>query len=173
MTAKQVDTAEVANGNESDEEVTELVRTHPTVKPTLIRLGVVLVVGLAVFGLLQASPGLLGSPDITSTAALVVVLLTLVLTVRFVVRTIILRRTTYLVTTDRVEQRYELLFRVHSKGVRFDKLRSHELTQNRVQSLLGFGTISLNRGLGPIRLENVDDPESVYRTIQQCSRGAE
>lgn len=145
-----------------------LLQTRPTLRPTLVRLGVVLVVGLALFGALRARPGLLGSESITNTASLVVALVTFVAVIRFVVRLIILKRITYIVTSDRVELSYELLFRVRSKGIRFDKLRSHELTQNRVQSLLGYGTISLNRGLGPLRLENVDDPELVYQTIQQA-----
>lgn len=154
--------------DETDE--SELLRTGPTIKPTLVQLGVVLVVGVALFGYLRARPELLGSPSITNTASLVVALVTLVAVIRFVIRVIILKRTTYVVTADRVELSYELLFRVRSKGVRFDKLRSHELDQNRVQSLLGYGTVSLNRGLGPIRLENVEEPDLVYRTIRQCVR---
>lgn len=156
---------------ETDE--TELLRTHPTIKPTLVRLGIISVVGLALFGALRARPELLGSRSIGQTAALVVALVTLVAVIRFLIRVLILKRTTYAVTEDRVELSYELLFRVRSKGVRFDKLRSHELNQNRVQSLLGYGTISLNRGLGPIRLENVDNPEQVYRTIRQCATQGE
>ncbi len=151
----------------------ELLRTHPTLRPTLVRMGVILVVGLALFGTLLARPELLGSPDITKTAALVVALVVLVAMIRFVIRVIVLKRTTYLVTADRVELRYELLFRVRSKGVRFDKLRSHELNQNRVQSLLGYGTVSLNRGLGPIRLENVEEPDRVYQTIRQAAKRIE
>ncbi|WP_262177532.1 PH domain-containing protein [Haloarcula laminariae] len=160
--------SEAEEQRETDE--TELLRTRPTIRPTLVRLGVVLVVGLALFGVLRARPRLLGEPSISKTAALVVALITLVLVIRFVVRIIILKQTTYVITADRVELSYELLFRVRSKGVRFDKLRSHELNQNRVQSLLGYGTLSLNRGLGPIRLENVEEPELVYRTIRQCVR---
>jgi len=151
---------------ETDE--AELLETRPTLRPTLVRLGVVLVVGLALFGALRARPELLGSESIGNTASLVVALLTLVAVIRFVVQIIVLKRTTYVVTSDRVELSYELLFRVRSKGIRFDKLRSHELDQSRVQSLLGYGTISLNRGLGPIRLENVEDPEYVYQTIRRA-----
>ncbi|WP_336331163.1 PH domain-containing protein [Haloarcula sp. CGMCC 1.2071] len=147
-----------------------MLETNPTTKPTLIRLAVVLLLSLGVVGYLQLNPETLGSPDITNTAALVVLLLGLVLTVRFLVRTIILVRTTYTVTRSRVEQEYELLFRTHSKGIRFDKLRSHELNQNRIQSILGYGTISMNRGLGPLRLENVDEPEAVYETIRTCAK---
>lgn len=147
-----------------------ILKTNPTTKPTLIRLAVVLLLSLGVVGYLQLNPEALGSPDITNTAALVVLLLGLVLTVRFLVRTIILVRTSYIVTSSRVEQEYELLFRTHSKGIRFDKLRSHELTQNRIQSILGYGTVSMNRGLGPLRLENVDEPETVYETIKSRSK---
>jgi len=165
MTQPDIETESEEEQRETDE--SELLRTQPTIRPTLVRLGVVFVVGLALFGVLRTRPTLLGSASIGNTAALVVALVTLVSVVRFVVRIIILKRTTYVVTGDRVELSYELLFRVRSKGVRFDKLRSHELNQNRVQSVLGYGTLSLNRGLGPIRLENVEDPKLVYQTIQQ------
>lgn len=158
--------------DESDEHAEVLLRTNPTTRPTLIRLGLVLLVSLGLFGYLQFEPEALGSPDITNTAAIVVLLLGLILTIRYLVRTVVLVRTTYLVTETRVEQQYELLFRTRSKGIRFDKVRSHELNQNRIQSLLGYGTISLNRGLGPLRLENVDEPESVYETIRTCVRRA-
>ncbi|WP_336337659.1 PH domain-containing protein [Haloarcula brevis] len=164
--AKESTTTDRASGHDD-----VILETNPTTKPTLIRLAVVLLFSLGVVGYLQATPEALGSPDITNTAALVVLLLGLVLTVRFLVRTIILVRTTYTVTDSRVEQEYELLFRTHSKGVRFDKLRSHELSQNRIQSVLGYGTISMNRGLGPLRLENVDEPEAVYETIRTCASG--
>ncbi|WP_254274562.1 PH domain-containing protein [Haloarcula marina] len=157
----------------STTEDTVVLRTNPTTKPTLIRLGVVLLLTLGVFGYLQLNPEALGSPDITNTGAIVVLLLGLILTVRFLIRTLVLVRTTYVVTDDHVEQRYELLFRTHSKGVRFDKLRSHELTQNRIQSVLGYGTISMNRGLGTLRLESVNDPETVYAAVQAGAKRAD
>jgi uncharacterized membrane protein YdbT with pleckstrin-like domain len=164
--------AERSTEQSTDEEA-ELIRAHPTIRPTLIRLGVALVVGLGLFALLQAAPGLVGSADLTGTVALVVLLLTLLLTLRYLVRIVVLRRTTYLVTDRRVEREYSLLFRTRSKAVRFDKLRSHELTQGRIQALLGFGTVSINRGLGTIHLEDIDDAEGVYRTIQRCADGME
>lgn len=173
MTAQQTDSEPESKTEQNESTDTVHVQTHPTIKPTLLRLGTVVVVGLALVGYLQTRPELLGSPAITDTAALVIGLGTLFLVIRFAVRLAILRNTTYVVTEDRIEQRYELLFRVYSKGVRFDKLRSHELDQNRVQSLLDIGTISLNRGLGPLRLQNIEDPDEVYRTIRQCTTRSE
>ncbi|QLH81372.1 PH domain-containing protein [Halosimplex pelagicum] len=168
LDTQTTDTTEQSDAQEESEQESVVLETNPTTKPTLIRLGLVLLLSLGLFGYLQFDPQALGSPDITNTAALIVLLLGLVLTIRFLVRTLVLTRTRYVVTGNRVEQRYELLYRTHSKGVRFDKVRSHELNQNRVQSLLGYGTISMNRGLGPLRLENVDEPQTVYETIRTC-----
>ncbi|MBX0325423.1 PH domain-containing protein [Halomicroarcula sp. F13] len=165
--------SESTTADQSDDRDEIILRTNPTTRPTLIRLGVVLLLSLGVFGYLQLNPEALGSSDITNTAALIILLLGLILTVRFLIRTIVLVRTTYVVTRSRVEQQYELLFRTHSKGIRFDKVRSHELSQNRIQTILGYGTISMNRGLGPLRLENVDEPETVYEAIRTCAQRAE
>lgn len=164
----QLDTQTTDATEQSAEQEGVVLETNPTMTPTLIRLGLVLLVSLGLFGYLQFDPQALGSPDITNTAALIVLLLGLVLTIRFLIRTLVLARTRYVITGSRAEQRYELLYRTHSKGIRFDRVRSHELTQNRIQSLLGYGTISMNRGLGSLRLENVDEPETVYETIRTC-----
>lgn len=173
MSQPKSESRAVSSDGESTDGETELLRTHPTIKPTLVRLGVALTVGVALFALLQVRPELLGSADVTGTVALVVLFLTVAVSVRYLVRIVVLRRTTYVVTDRRIEREYRLLYRTRSKGIRFDKLRSHELTQSRVQSLLGFGTIALNRGLGPIRLDDVPEPRRVYDTICQCARGSE
>ena len=163
MTSQATDTAD-ASSDEPTGDV--LVETSPTLRPTLIQLGLVVLVGAAVIGYLRLNPEALGDPAITGTAALVATLLVVVLTLRFLLQTLVLVRTTYTVTDDRIERRYELLFRTQVTAIRFDKLRSHELTQNRVQSVLGFGTISMNRGLGALRLADVEDPEALYELIQ-------
>jgi hypothetical protein len=163
MTTAELDTTDELSDQPSDD---VLVETTPTLKPTAIRLALVVVVGLGIVGGLRLNPESLGSRSITGTAALTVGLLVVLLMLRYAFRALVLYRTTYTVTPERIERRYELLFRTQVDAVRFDKLRSHELRQSRVQSLLGFGTISMNRGLGALRLADIADPHRVYETIQ-------
>lgn len=169
MTVTQSDPDEAESTDQSSSEDTVVLRTKPTTKPTLIQLGIVLLGSIGVFAYLQMNPEAIGSTDITTTVSLLVLLLGVLLTLRYLARTIILVRTTYTVTATRIEQRYELLFRTHSKGIRFEKVRSHELNQNRLQSLLGYGSISLNRGLGPLNIEDVANPEDVYQTVRSLA----
>lgn len=163
MTTSETDTAAASSEQPNDD---VLVETTPTLRPTAIRLALVVVVGLGVVVSLRLNPELLGTRAITGTAALVVGLLTVLLMLRYALRALVLFRTTYTVTPERIERRYELLFRTQVDAVRFDKLRSHELTQSRVQSLLGFGTVSMNRGLGALRLADIADPHDIYETIE-------
>ncbi|WP_324757177.1 PH domain-containing protein [Haloarcula sp. GH36] len=150
----------------------ELLRTNPTTKPTLLRLAVFLLLGLAVVVALQQRPELLGGPEVTNTVGLVVLLVTVLVALRLLVRTVVLVKTTYVVTRDRVEREYQFLFRTRTKGVRFEQVRSHRLNQNRFQKALGFGTITMNLGLGSIRLENVENPDRVYNIVRECVRRA-
>jgi hypothetical protein len=168
MTTSETDTAAASSEQPADD---VLVETTPTLRPTAIRLALVVVVGLGIVVGLRLNPELLGTRAITGTAALVVGLLTVLLMLRYALRALVLLRTTYTVTPERIERRYELLFRTQVDAVRFDKLRSHELTQSRVQSLLGFGTVSMNRGLGALRLEDIADPHAVYETIESRAEG--
>jgi hypothetical protein len=167
MTVTQSDPEEAEPTDQPADGV--VLRMKPTTKPTLIQLGIVLLGSIGVFAYLQVNPEAIGSPDLTTTASLLVLLLGAILTLRYLVRTIILVRTTYTVTTDRIEQQYELLFRTHAKGIRFEKVRSHEMNQNRIQSLLGYGSISVNRGLGPLNIEDVENPDDVYETVRSLA----
>jgi len=168
MTTPQTDTA-AESSEQPDDDV--LIETTPTLRPTVMRLTLVVVVGLGIVVGLRLNPELLGARAITGTTALVVGLLTVLLMLRYALRALVLRRTIYTVTSERIERRYALLFRTQVDAVRFDKLRSHELTQSRVQSLLGFGTVAMNRGLGALRLEDIKDPYTVYETIESRADG--
>ncbi|MFB6309291.1 MAG: PH domain-containing protein [Haloarculaceae archaeon] len=143
--------------------------TQPTIRPTLIRTVILVVVVIALFVVLQTNPTLLGDEQITNTTALVVAVLGVIATIRFAIRIFVLRRIRYEITKDRVQRRFSLFFKTQSRGVPFDRVRSHELTQNRVQKLMGFGTIALNQGLGGLKLENVQNPHEVYRAISKLS----
>jgi len=162
-------------GNSTSDSATEttVLTAKPTIKPTLIRLAVVLLATVAIAVYFRTNLELLGSPELTAVASLIVLLAGALLSIRYLVRILVRKKTAYIITEASVKREYQLFFRTRSKAVRFDKLRSHQLQQNRIQSVLGFGTISLNKGLGEIRLADVADPQSVYAEVQSCARGVE
>lgn len=139
--------------------------THPTVRPTLVWLALVVLVGAGATGLLTARPGVVGGEEVADPVVRAVLLLTVAGVVRFLVRAYVLRRTTYVLDGDEVTRRYRLLLRVHERTVPLGMVRSHELNQSRVENLLGYGSITLNQGLGDIELENVPDPERVHERV--------
>jgi len=138
------------------------IRTHPTLRPTLVWLGIVTVVGVGLIAAIGAAPGVLGGAGTATVVMRAVALLTGLGVVRFLVRLYVLRQTEYVVDGDTVTRQYELFFRTWQRTVPLSKVRSHELRQSRVQKLLGYGTISLNQGLGAIELENVSGPHALY-----------
>ncbi|WP_135829468.1 PH domain-containing protein [Halorussus halobius] len=141
------------------------IRTHPTLRPTAIWLGFVTVLGVGLITAIQSAPGLLGGAGAATVAMRAVALLTGLGVVRFLVRLYVLRQTEYVVDEDTITRQYELFFRTWQRTVPLSKVRSHELRQSRVQKLLGYGTISMNQGLGAIELENVSGPHSLYDAV--------
>ncbi|WP_162224335.1 PH domain-containing protein [Halorussus amylolyticus] len=141
------------------------IRTHPTVRPTLIWLGVVTVLGVGVIAAIWTNTDLVGGPQVANVVIQAVGLLTLLGILRFLARVYVLRQTKYVVDEDTITRQYELFFRTWQRTVPVSKVRSHELRQSRVQKLLGYGTISLNQGLGAIELENVTSPHSLYDDV--------
>lgn len=141
------------------------IRTHPTLRPTLIWLGIVTVLGVAVTVTLGTTPGVVGGPETANVAIQAVGLLTVLGILRFLIRLYVLKQTEYVVDADTITRKYELFFRTCQRTVPISKVRSHELRQSRVQKLLGYGTISLNQGLGAIELENVSGPHSLYDNV--------
>lgn len=173
MSSTQATATEQTGENDTEGDRQLLLELSPTTKPTLLRLAVVLIAGSSLYGYFRTNPTLLGSQDITNTASLIILLAATLVSVRFFIDIFILIRTTYRISPEAVEQRYTLFFRTTSKAVRFDKLRSQELTQNRAQKLLNCGSITLNRGLGELTLNNVESPKEVYNRIQFCADARE
>jgi hypothetical protein len=165
MSETTSDESESAANYSSDSDA--LLTLQPTIKPALIRLGLVVLVAAIVLGVLFTNPELLGSRDVTNVALLVVQLLTLIAVVRLLVRILVLRRTKYVVKPDSVKRSYELLMRTNERQVPFDLIRSHEFNQSRTENLLGHGTITLNQGLGDLKLWNIPNPQEVYDVIRE------
>lgn len=144
-----------------------LVRTRPTVKPTLARLATSLLIGVLTIAILFLAPGLVGGPEQANVALLIVQIVVVVAVARLLYEYVILRRTRYVVTGNVVRRHFSLLGRTKTREVPFQLLRSTERQQNRFEYLLGVGSIVLNQGLGDLRLQAVPDHDDVYRDIRE------
>ncbi|MBX0285125.1 PH domain-containing protein [Haloarcula salinisoli] len=162
-----------AEAAEEDDEATEesdqwaLHRVHPSTKPVAIRFVAYLVAGIAAVLVFLDNPELLGSRDVTNIGLLITQVLVVIALVRQVVKFVRLRHTEYIVTEGMVTIAYQLLGRSETRQVPFERVRSHELRQGRIESQLDLGTITLNQGLGGIALANVPKPFDVYESIRE------
>ncbi|MFB6176523.1 MAG: PH domain-containing protein [Halobaculum sp.] len=149
------------------------VTAKPTVRPTLVWLAIVIVAGGGVAAAVVGNPDVFGGADQANVVANAVLLLTALGVIRFLIRIYVLRRTEYVVDERSLIRRYSLLLRTWRREVPLSMVRSHQLKQGRIQKLLGYGTISVNQGLGDLRFENVKDPIDVNDVIaEQVSQAA-
>lgn len=140
------------------------IEVTPTIRPSLIWIGVTTVLGAAVIAYLMTNQQRIG-PSIADALIRIVAVLTLLVVLRFLIHIFILRRTRYRVDSNRVLRRYSLLFRTWEREVPIEKVRSSEFRQSRVQTLLGYGTISVNQGLGSLELADIKNPSMVREAI--------
>lgn len=138
-----------------------LIETRPTVQPTLILMGVTVLLGLGLTGYVASNPETFGGPETARILLQVISAVALLVLVRLIITVFVLTRTTYRITTSRITREYTLLLRTWEREVPVGMIRSSELQQSRVQKLLGYGTVRVNRGLGAIRLENVREPDEI------------
>lgn len=149
------------------------VTATPTVKPTLVWLGIVALGGGALTALAVGNPGLFGGTQQANVIGNALLLLTGIGVLRFLIRVYVLRRTEYVVDERSLVRRYSLLLRTWRREVPLTMVRSHQLEQGRIQKLLGYGTISVNQGLGDMRFENVREPTELNDVIaEQVSHAA-
>lgn len=150
-----------------------LYRTTPTLRPTLIFLGASLFVGLAVVGYLFWNPtAVAGDEQLTGIVRVAVALLLVLIVVRLLIRLFVLRRTTYIVRSGALQREFRLLFRHRAREVPVHQVRGHEYSQNRIQALLGYGTIRMltggtNQSLGFVEFEDVPNPGLVREHVQE------
>ncbi len=159
--------AEAAEETTEESDQQTLHRVHPSTKPVVIRFVAYLVAGIAAVVVFFTNPELLGSRDVTNIGLLITQVLVAVALVRQVVRFVRLRHTEYIVTEGMVTIAYQLLGRSKTRQVPFERVRSHELRQGRIESQLDLGTITLNQGLGGIALTNVPGPFDIYDSIRE------
>lgn len=141
------------------------VESRPSIRPTAVWLVAVLVAGVAVMGYTVLNPELFGGPAAGTLVLRAVALVTVIGVVRFAVRILLLKRTTYVIDEQSISRQYNLFYKTRKYEVPLSMVRSTELEQSRVQRLFGYGTIVLNQGLGTIRLDNIPDPEKRRQII--------
>lgn len=150
---------------------TVLYETGPSLRPAIVKLGLAVVAGASVIIYFLTHPQLLGSQQNTEIGTYVLVLIVLILLVRYAVRIYLLKRYRYTVTEDGVRWDYSLFYKSRSRELPFAKIRGHEFRQDRIQSIFGFGTVSIlsggtNQSLGFIRFENIADPGEIQSIIR-------
>lgn len=156
--------------SESPSTVTERIDTHPTLRPTAVWLGIVVMSGLSAVLYLMRARSSFSNPEAIDIFVQAVITLTLLVSFRFLIRMYIFKRTRYVVDAESVTRKYDLFFKSRRNEVPLSMVRSSELTQSRLQKLLGCGTIKLNEGLGSLELENVPDPHELNDTISARTR---
>lgn len=150
-----------------------LHETTPTTRPLLVKLGLVFLAFLAITLTFVTNPELLGSRDLTQLAIWIVALVAFVVILRILYRVVILTQTTYTVRDDAVRREFQLLYRHSSRELPFDHLWGHELTQGRIQAMLGYGTVAFltggnHRGLGFVEFEHVEQPRELRTHIREA-----
>lgn len=149
------------------------VTVRPTIAPTLIYLGLVVVLGGAATAYVVTNPDLVGGSEEANVVGNVLLALTVIGVLRYLLRVYVLRRTEYVVDERSLVRRYELLLRTWRREVPLTMVRSHQLRQGRIEKLLGYGTISVNNGLGDLSFVNVPDPQDVNEMVaEQVSQAA-
>ncbi|WP_435335071.1 PH domain-containing protein [Haloarchaeobius sp. TZWWS8] len=140
--------------------------TTPTTKMVVIYAAILAVGGFGLGGYFLANPQALGEQGYGEIAGWVVLLLSVIGLVRLVVQYFVLRRTNYIITRDSLRREYELFYSEQSRELPLSKVRGIELRRGRLQSALGFGSVSFlaagtNRSIGYIDFSNTAEPHDV------------
>ncbi|WP_227131514.1 PH domain-containing protein [Halorubellus salinus] len=142
----------------------------PATQLVLGYLVLTVVVGGFVGAFLYQNPTLFGEGENARIAGLVVLGLTVIGAVRLAIKYVVLYRTKYVVTTDSVRRQYHLAYREESRELPLHMIRGVELSKSRLQSMLGFATISFlsvgsNRGIGYVEFDNAAEPERLQQAV--------
>lgn len=142
----------------------------PATQLVLGYLVLTIIVGGFVGTFLYQNPTLFGEGENARIAGLVVLGLTVIGAIRLAIKYVVLYRTKYVVTTDSVRRQYHLAYREESRELPLQMIRGVELSKSRMQSLLGFATISFlsvgnNRGIGYVEFDNAAEPERLQQAV--------
>lgn len=141
------------------------IETSPTIRPPLVWMAVTVVVALGLIGYLAMNPQAVDGEETARILMQVVGVIAILILIRFTIRIFILTRTEYRVDQDKVKRSYSLLLRTWEREVPVEMVRSSEFRQSRIQKLFGYGTIEINRGLGELQLENIEESTSAREAI--------
>lgn len=142
----------------------------PATQLVLGYLVLTVIVGGFVGAFLYQNPTLFGEGENARIAGLVVLGLTVIGAIRLAIKYVVLYRTKYIVTTDSVRRQYHLAYREESRELPLHMIRGVELSKSRLQSMLGFATISFlsvgsNRGIGYVEFDNAAEPERLQQAV--------
>lgn len=157
------------NDDGADEPVHE---TTPSTKLVKLWLVVTILVGLPVAAYFLTVRDAFGTEGFGGVAGIFVGLLTIIGVGRYVVRWLVLRRTTYVVTETSVRREYDLLYRSFARELPLEMLRSVELSRSRTETVLALGTVRLlttgaSRSMGYLGFDNVTDPEGLRDIVRE------
>lgn len=146
--------------------------TTPTIRPVLIWFGLVFVIGSVILLYFVANPEAFGDRQLTEIVFWVVFLIVAAFLLRYVIKMFILTRTSYVVTTDDIRREFELLYRRNARELPMEKIRGMEFNQSRIQTLLGYGTLSFlaggtNQSLGFVEFEHLLHPHETRERIRE------
>lgn len=149
-----------------------IIETTPTIRPVLIWFGIATVLGATILLLLLSTPTLLGEPQLTEIVFWIVLLVFVAYLLRFALKMFILTRTRYVVTDDDIRREFALLYRRNARELPMEKIRGIEYNQSRIQSLLGYGTLSFlaggtNQSLGFVEFEHLKQPNETRERIRE------
>lgn len=174
--SEEADGRSVEKTDQNEDTESESIRYEgmPTIRPVLVVLGIVLGGGIVGIGTLWVLPALAGGPELADVFSSAIGILVAVVSGRLLVKILVLSRTKYTIRDDAFQREYELFHRSKSREIPVEKLRGHEYSQGRIQSLFGFGTVRLltagtNRSLGFIEFEHLNEPERVREIIREFS----
>lgn len=146
----------------------------PVVKVLIIQFGLLSGAGLVVLGYISIDPGRFGDPQIGNLLFTVIGFLLVIALLRILIRILILRRTKYVVTPRKLHREYELLAKRRTREIPLEQLRGMEFEQGRLQSFLGFGTLTFltagtNQSLGFLEFEHINMPAEIRDRIRSVS----
>lgn len=164
----------------TSEEITradrELLRTNPTLRPTVILLVLVGLIGGGIVWFLLRNPELVfGDETFTELVTAAVAVLTVLIIIRLIIRLIVLRRTQYIITDDMLKRETNLILYYWARKVPIEQLRGFEYSQNAIQMILSYGSIRLltagtNQSIGFVVFDDIPNPDVAEQILNRIIR---
>lgn len=175
-TPSDIDRTEPTDHSPDRAETDDPFTSRPTLKPAGIALGLTVLVVGAIAATLVTNPTLFGTPELTEVVLWAVLLIGAFVSIRLLVKMYVLSRMQYIISSDGVSREYALLYRYRRREMPLRKIRGIEVSRDPIETLLGYGTVSVlsggtNQSLGFITFEHVPNPEGVSDAIVRHQAG--